>query len=155
MGRVTRPLLTLLDHARAQVRVQPHTPGPIRVAGRSPLSANRTIHSGRHFVCSRKMHSSCCTTDFSQPCIIRFLCCTPAPPLYCILPLGRSSTCLTWPSRAGPKGRPQHCLRRPAQPAARSPPATRPGPPHRARPGLPRPATAPAGPGPPRHRTTP
>ena len=142
-------MLTLLDHARAQVRVQPHTPGPIRVAGRSPLSANRTIHSGRHFVCSRKMHSSCFTTNFSQPCIIRFLCCTPAPPLYYILPLGRSSNCLTWPSRAGPNivsaarlsrprarrrqlgparliGLVRACLARPRLPPARARPATGP-----------------------------
>ena len=75
---------------------------------------------------------------FSQPCIIRSLCCTPAPPLS----LYHSPWQVFYLPDMAFSGR----LRRLAQQAApRSPPATRPGPPHRARPGLPRPATAPAG----------
>ena len=72
--------------------------------------------------------------QFSQPCSLRSLSCTPAPPLHCIPLPCRSPTCRTWPSRAGPPGRPHYCLRRPAPPVARTPPAAGPASPFRTRP---------------------
>ena len=41
---------------------------------------------------------------------------------------------MAWPSRAGPQGRPHYCLRRPAPPVARTPPAAGPASPFRTRP---------------------
>jgi hypothetical protein len=43
-------------------------------------------------------------------------------------------TNMAWPSRAGPQGRPHYCLRRPAPPVARTPPAAGPASPFRTRP---------------------